>query len=105
MRRMAPNALIRPSLGRNLAAGANGTANVELIQPGTQFEGRINQLDVRLSRVIKVGAIRFQGLFDAYNVLNASSILGLNTRYGPAWLTPTQILPGRLLKFGMQLDF
>jgi hypothetical protein len=44
-------------------------------------------------------------MFDAYNVLNASSILGLNTRYGPAWLTPTQILPGRLVKFGMQLDF
>jgi hypothetical protein len=29
----------------------------------------------------------------------------LNTTYGAAWQRPTAILPGRLIKFGAQLDF
>jgi hypothetical protein len=44
-------------------------------------------------------------MFDAYNVLNGNAILALNTRFGSAWLNPTQILPARLFKFGMQIDF
>jgi hypothetical protein len=102
---VAPNAVIRPSLGRDLSAGANSTSTVELIAPGSLFEARINQVDVRLSRVFRLGTTRLQAMFDAYNVLNAGSILAVNTRFGPAWLTPTQILSGRLFKFGVQLDF
>jgi hypothetical protein len=49
--------------------------------------------------------VRVQGMFDAYNVLNGSPIPALNTRYGPSWLAPTQILTARLFKVGMQLDF
>ena len=44
-------------------------------------------------------------MLDIYNALNASPILSINTRYGPSWLTPTEILAGRLFKFGTQLDF
>jgi hypothetical protein len=38
-------------------------------------------------------------------VMNASPILGINTRYGPAWLTPTFVLDARIYKFGIQMDF
>ena len=69
------------------------------------FEGRINQLDLRLTKTFRVGRSRFQGSFDIYNLLNASSILAINTRYGPAWLTPTQILDARLFKFALQANF
>jgi hypothetical protein len=41
----------------------------------------------------------------AFNLLNASPILALNTTYGTAWQRPLQILQGRLLKFGVQVDF
>jgi hypothetical protein len=40
-----------------------------------------------------------------YNALNASPVLLLNTTYGPNWEQPTQILPGRLFKFGAQVTF
>ncbi len=36
---------------------------------------------------------------------NASSILAINNTYGALWQRPTQILQGRLLKFGGQIDF
>jgi hypothetical protein len=29
----------------------------------------------------------------------------VNARYGPAWLTPTEILGARLLKVGAQVTF
>ena len=100
----ATTAQIAPSLGRNLAGGAR-TAPVELIAPFSQFEGRINQLDVRLSKIFRVGQARIQGNFDIYNAINVSPILSLNSTYGPSWLQPTQILDGRLFKFGVQVEF
>jgi hypothetical protein len=102
---VATNAQISPSLGRDLSSGARGTALVELIRPGTLFEDRITQLDVRLTRVFRVAGTRVQGMFDIYNAFNANSILQQNTRYGSAWLTPQVILAARLFKFGAQVDF
>jgi hypothetical protein len=100
----APTAEIAPTLGRNLAGRAR-TALVELIRPFSQFEERVNQLDVRLSKIFSVGRVRLQGNFDVYNALNASSPLSVNSTYGPRWLVPQEILDARLFKFGIQLDF
>jgi hypothetical protein len=102
---VATNAQIAPSLGRDLAAGARGTALVELIEPNTLREGRIRQLDVRMTRLFRLGRVRLSGMFDVYNVFNASPILAMNTRYGSAWLNAQEIMSGRLYKFGTQLDF
>jgi len=100
------NAEIRPALGRNLATGAGGTATVQLIAPGTMFDERLYQLDLRASKIFKVGAHhRLQANLDVYNAGNASSILSINTTYGSNWLRPTSILQGRLVKFGGQWDF
>jgi hypothetical protein len=62
-------------------------------------------LDLRLSRGFRLAGKHVQAMFDVYNVMNASPILGINTRYGPAWLTPTFVLDARIYKFGMQIDF
>jgi hypothetical protein len=107
---VATNAQIAPSLGRNLgqcrgAATCTGTATVELIEPNTMFENRLRQFDLRFTRKIQIGGTRLQGMFDAYNVFNASSILAMTTRYGAAWLQPSQVLGGRLFKFGVQVDY
>jgi hypothetical protein len=44
-----------------------------------------------------------------YNLLNANTVLALNDRYSVTgtnpWLQPLSILPARLFKFGMQIDF
>lgn len=101
----ATNAQIVPSLGRNLSAGAAGTKTVQLIAPGTIFGDRINQVDLRGSKVVQAGRIRIQTNVDLYNLLNASPVLVLNTVYGPKWQQPTYVLPGRVLKFGVQVNF
>jgi hypothetical protein len=99
------NAQILPSLNRNLASGVGGTVSVPLIAPSTLFEDRIQQLDFRFSRTFKIAGKRIEPEFDIYNALNASPILSVNNTFGSAWRTPTQILSGRLLKFGAQMTF
>jgi len=76
-----------------------------LIAPGTAYEDRIQQVDFRFSRTFRIAGKRVEPEFDIYNAFNASPILSVNNTFGPAWLTPTQILSGRLLKLGFQLSF
>jgi len=102
---VATNAQIVPSLGRNLAAGSGGSVTADLIPPFSQFEDRITQLDLRLTKIFHIGRAKVQGMFNVYNALNGSAILSVNNRYGSAWRTPTEILGSRLLKFGVQTDF
>jgi len=119
----APNAAIVPSLGRNLSAcgtrvPCTATATVPLIAPQTLFEDRRTQVDVRLSKLVRVGQkVRVQANLDVYNVLNSSGILGINTTYGSQWRRPlgpggavaaasgTAILDGRLIEVSGQLTF
>jgi hypothetical protein len=99
------DAAIAPSLGRNLSAGPNATVTVDLIPPMSQFEDRIQQLDLRFARPFRFSRQRIEPEFDIYNALNASPILSVNNTYGPAWRTPTQVLAGRLMKFGLKVTF
>ena len=101
----APNSIIAPSLGRNLAAGANGTATVQLVEPGTMYAPRQRALDVRVSKRIQIGKARITGNLDVFNIFNATSIVTLNTTYGPAWQRPTLLQGARFLKISGQLDF
>ncbi len=100
------SAAIAPSLGRPLAGG---TANVtiDLLAPGAEYlDQRITQVDVRLTKTLRFGgARRLQANLDLFNLFNGSTVLQVNSTYGPNWLKPAQILDARLLKFSMQFDF
>ena len=96
------SAQVLESLGRSLVSGS---ANISLIQPATQFEPRIAQLDLRLSKAFKVNSMRMRAIVDGYNVFNHNTALVINTTYGPSWLSPQQIMDGRLLKLGFQVEF
>jgi hypothetical protein len=101
----APNSIIAPSLGRNLAAGANATATVQLVQPGTMYGPRQRALDLRISKRFQAGKARLTGNIDVFNIFNATSIVTLNTTYGPAWQRPTLLQGARFLKVSGQIDF
>ena len=97
------SAATQTTLGR---APALGTAQAPLIRPGTQYADRLNQIDVRIAKSLKIGPKgRVQATLSAFNLFNANSTLVWNAAYGPSWLTPSLILQGRLVKFGAQIDF
>jgi hypothetical protein len=98
---------IAQSLGRNLAGGTR-TVTLDLLPSyGFFIDQRVNQLDLRLSKIFRAGTARIQGNLDLYNALNASTVLLVNQQIGSTlpWLQPTQIMSARLFKFGIQLDF
>jgi hypothetical protein len=106
----APNSAVAPALGRNLAAcgtrvPCTATTTVPLIRPYEQFEGRLNQMDLRLTRSFTMGRAKLQANFDLYNAFNRSPVVGVVTQFGSRWLTPTQILDGRLIQFSANLTF
>jgi hypothetical protein len=65
----------------------------------------VYQVDFRLMKTFKVGRYRVRGSADFYNALNTNAVLLYNNTYGPAWQRPNAVMPGRLFKFGAQLDF
>ena len=101
----APNAVIAPSLERDLSAGATRTARVQLIPASEAFLDRVTLLDVRLAKVVSVGGGRVKGVVDVYNLFNVNTVLRENTSFGSAWQRPTTIIAGRLFKFGVQVEF
>ena len=110
---VATNAEILPSLGRNLgscrgAATCSANLTVELIPPNSVFEKRLQQVDLRFSRLFQFGTRKLRGDVDIYNLLNASNVLNMNTTYSPpggVWKDVTQILGGRLVRLGFQVEF
>ena len=102
---VATNADIRPSLGRNLSGSVTQVVIANVIPPGSRFEDRFNQLDVRFSKNIRIQRYTIQASVDIYNLFNASPVLTENFRYGSAWLRPTGILDARLVKLGAKLTF
>jgi hypothetical protein len=99
-----PSAIAAQSLGRPLSGGvANATWNI--VQPNTLLTNRINQLDLRLTKLFPVGERHVRAGLDIYNALNASPVTGFNQSYGAAWLRPTSALSPRFLKISLQADF
>jgi Carboxypeptidase regulatory-like domain len=102
----ATNAQIAPSLGRNLTAGVNGTATIDLIPPATEYGDRLNQLDLRVTKRFKLPEGRsIQGNVDLYNSLNSDAMIGQVLTYGPIWLRPSNVLQARFVKFSLQFQF
>jgi hypothetical protein len=104
------NANIVPAstdLGRPFSAGPFRSFNV--VEAGDLFVERVNQLDFRVSKLLRYGGTRTSVNFDLYNIFNANSVIAENSTYtappSTTWRTPTTILLPRLFKFSVQLDF
>ncbi len=104
---VASSAVVAPSLGRPLSAGA-ANVTLNLLGAGQQYDKRTHQLDLRFTRTFQIGRSHLQANIDLYNVFNANFVATRNGNYGTngaTWLRPGAILPARLLKFGGQFNF
>jgi hypothetical protein len=102
-RYVATTADVQRSLGRGLAGGArNITLNI--LSPGTLYGERLNQLDLRVAKLLQIRQIRARLNVDLYNALNADTVIGVNQNFA-TWGRPTSVLAPRVGRISMQLDF
>jgi hypothetical protein len=101
-----PNAAVVPSLGRSLSGNATNVT-VNLLTPGERWGDRINEIDIRIAKILQFGRTRTNIGFDLYNVGNTSPVITYNEAYVPggSWLAPTGVLSPRFAKFSVSFDF
>jgi hypothetical protein len=100
---VASNAVIAPSLGRTLSGtAANLSANI--VEPGSTYGERLNQVDLRVGKILRFGRTKATLNLDVYNVFNVNTVLTVNNAFA-SWQRPTSILLARFAKIGVQFDF
>lgn len=65
---------------------------------------RMNQLDVRIAKILTLARTRASVNLDLYNALNGAPVLAVNPNCA-TWLQPQTIMPARFAKLSVQLDF
>lgn len=102
----APNSAVAPSLGRDLSGNA-ANVTVNLIEPGTMYGRRINEVDLRVAKTFSTGRVRTTLGIDIYNTLNSGTVLTYNNTFVPGgpWLQPLTILTPRFLRLTGEFDF
>jgi hypothetical protein len=106
----APNTdLARPvssgGLGRLPSGGvATGTTAVNLVQPGSLYGPRFNQIDARFGKIIRFANRRSMVSLDLFNVLNADTVSNASATYA-TWLAPGAVVAPRLMKVSVTFDF
>ena len=100
--------------GRSLRTGVT-TENVNMLLPGQLYGDRINNLDMRVAKIIRIKSTRANVGVDFYNLTNANTHSTVDQSYsatpnaagviGANWLRPTAVLQPRFVRFNVQLDF
>ena len=102
----APVALVSAALGRP-AAVAGTTVPIDLIAPGEVWGDRVNEIDLRVGKILRFGRWRINAGVDIFNLINSNAVLTYNQTFAPggAWLIPQSVLTGRFVKLSAQIDF
>lgn len=93
-----------------LAAAANGinygTQRILAEPIGTRQQDNIILVDLRLEKVLKVGASQTIGVFvDGYNLTNANPASNIVWSSGSTFQQPITIIAPRLARFGVKFDW
>jgi len=103
---------IYANAGTGLAPGTTLTrpltfaqTTVNVVAPGSVYGDRLNQIDLRFSKLVNLGAGRIDINVDLYNALNSDAILTQQNAYGTAWTRPLTVIQPRFVKIGARWDF
>ena len=101
-----PSAVVAQSLGR-APAGNVTNVTVNLIAPGAAWGDRVNELDLRVAKILRFGRTRTNVGLDLYNLFNSSAVLSYNQSFiqGGSWLTPTLVMTSRFAKISATIEF
>jgi hypothetical protein len=100
------SAVVAQTLGRPLSGNAPNVT-VNLLAPDQMRGPRVNQLDLRFGKVLRLRSHRATVSVDMFNALNADTALTFNQSFTPggAWLVPNSVLTARTTKITVQYDF
>jgi hypothetical protein len=99
-------AVVADFLGR-APSGNVPNVTINLIEPGSLYGDRVNQLDFRFAKNFHFGGRRAMVSLDLYNVANANPVLTYNNSFTPGgpWLQANSILTGRLARVSAEWTF
>jgi hypothetical protein len=82
-----------------------GQSTLNVIEPGTQYGDRLNQFDLRFTKIVNLGRGRIDLNVDLYNAFNSDAILGQLNNFGSLWQLPLTVIQPRFAKFSVRWDF
>jgi hypothetical protein len=71
----------------------------------SQYGDRLNQIDLRLTKIFNLGKGRLDLNVDFYNAFNSDAVITELGAFGPAWRLPTTVFQPRFVKFAARYDF
>ena len=83
----------------------NTQATANLVQPGTQWGDRLNQIDLRFTKIVKIGTGSIDLDVDLYNAFNSDAVIAELGTFGPVWRLPLTVIQPRFVKFAVRYDF
>jgi hypothetical protein len=98
---------VQAQLGRGIAGGGQ-TVTLDLAPLGEVYPDRLNTVDMRFSKIIRIGRTRSNVGIDLYNLFNSNTGTGFNQVFGAngaTWLRPNAILNPRYVRFNATIDF
>jgi hypothetical protein len=105
---LVTNAQVAPALGRPMAGNA-ALASVNVVEPGTMYGDRLNQVDFRVSKILRFDNRALNVGVDFFNVFNTNAVFAYFQTYNAAtpatYLQPASLVAARFMKVSMQFDF
>jgi hypothetical protein len=103
------SAQLQTATGHPLRTGVT-TDMANLLLPGAIYGERVNNLDMRFAKIVRVRDTRANVGIDLYNILNANTPTTVDATFDPAtagerWQRPTAVLQPRFLRFNVTFDF
>ena len=81
------------------------SVNVRLNEPGSEYNDRVNQIDITLSKSFRRGGFDVRPELAIFNATNANPVIVQINTFGPSLGNVTTILNPRVLRFGVTAKF
>jgi hypothetical protein len=93
------------SVGNNTFALVQGTTLVAVDERAATRLPTLNQLDASLRKAFRFSGRAILPRLDFYNLLNSATITSRVNTLGSSYLLPNSIQRGRIIKFGMNIEY
>ena len=93
-----PGALVIPNMTAT-------TYVLDLTPPGSEYYGRLNQLDLGVRKMFKIRGVQYSGQADIFNATNSSYIKSQTTTLGPSFGQVLSTLQPITMRLALQLRF